>query len=179
MLVHSSNVFEMSVCRLTSLARSRDALAALTLRSSTLISQALDLVFSHSSLYLIYREVFSWRRGVWRIIQVRLHIRVNLHRCTRLRWPWRSWFGAGPWTACTDVCSFHSQLCSWAETDRMWSQSLEESAWSWLVAALPCWPAEHFSLPEQSQGCLSPGCTSLGQYAACNSSTIVKNNNNN
>lgn len=49
----------MSVCQPTSLARSRDALAALTLRSSTLISQALDLVFSHSSLYLIYREVFD------------------------------------------------------------------------------------------------------------------------
>ena len=56
----SSDVYKTGECvrSLTSLARSRDALAALTLRSSTLISQALDFVFSHSSLYLICREEF-------------------------------------------------------------------------------------------------------------------------
>lgn len=120
---------EKSVRLLTSLARSREALAALTLRSSTPMSQALDLVFSHSSLYLIWSDTFQWSNDhfeEWQVIfcdhvNERVHayegkrLCVDLHHCTRRHWLWPFWFGAGPEIVCTDVWSFHSPLCNLAK----------------------------------------------------------------
>lgn len=104
------------------------------------MSQALDLVFSHSSLYLIWRDEDGlsnhnliteegFLMTVWISFSVWVHsqsemtfcacicekLQVNLHHCTRQRWLWPFWFGAGLGRVCTDVSSFRSLLCNFAE----------------------------------------------------------------
>ena len=92
-IIHS---FTSRGCLLTLLARSREALAALTLRSSTPMSQALDLLFSHASLYLIWRDTFERssynlksETCIFKLQNQHVYVYVRkcvyLHHCTRQR----------------------------------------------------------------------------------------------
>lgn len=144
---------------LTSLARSREALAALTLRSSTPMSHAFDLVFSHSSLYLIWsnsnglwHHSFVNKRGrvnlllncaclhkVWRqVIHVSVR-KINLHRCTKQHWLWLSGFGAGLGIVCTDALSSHSLLCNLTSGHMMYMfTQCRSAACNWKVSEKLC-----------------------------------------
>ena len=126
----------MCVCvELTSLARSREALAALTFRVSRPMSHAMDLVFSQSSLYLIWNHSMVYH--LFHIIecvcvcerspQVCVHVLsvarsecvcarvlvcVHEHHCTAQRWPWLLRSGAGPGIRCIGSWSSHNLICS-------------------------------------------------------------------
>lgn len=154
------------------------------------MSQALDLVFSQSSLYLVWSDKFKIKNeNLWACEGARMRtcivkVYVDLRHCTRQHWLWHFGFGAGPWIACTDVWSFHSLLCNSAKRHIQtlqsarcsYSEQLRKLVWSLPVLAvyLPCWQAERFSSLKQSQGCLSLDCSSPGQCVACSSSTVIQ-----